>query len=167
MASKIKIPALLLASLGLISLSSCNGSSIDTIKAMESNYDNEDKSITLIGEFDAPLFTFSSGKSTFIPMNFVVKSSAFSSEKFTATSVILPIGTNKNNVLFEIPMDQKKYSLKDFYVVDNTGEKINLEKHTTYKMTGTVHYTELEKPESERDNTNFNYKITNVIIEKD
>lgn len=167
METKMKMPALLLASFGLLSLSSCNGSSIDTIKAIESNYDKSDKSITLIGEFDAPLFTFSSSKSMFIPMNFVVKSSAFSSDKFIVTSVILPVGSKKNNVLFEPPADQKNYSLKDFYVVDNSGEKINLETHTSYKMTGTVHYTELEKPESERDNTNFDYKITDVTFEKD
>ncbi|ULT26964.1 hypothetical protein KUH03_09155 [Sphingobacterium sp. E70] len=73
------IPALLLSSIGLMSLYSCNGTSVDTIKAMESNYDNQNKTIELTGEFDAPSFTFSSGKSKTMSMNFVVKPHAISS----------------------------------------------------------------------------------------
>ena len=161
------IPAVLLASVGLISLSSCNGTSVDTIKALESNYDNQNKTIELIGEFDAPSFTFSSGKSKTMAMNFVVKPHAISSEKFTAFSVMLPVGAEKNSVLFELPADQKNYTLKNFHIIDKNGEKINLDTHTTFKMTGTVHYSELEKPEAERDKTNFNYKITDVIVQKD
>ncbi|MFU1857354.1 hypothetical protein ACK8HY_10075 [Sphingobacterium sp. NGMCC 1.201703] len=161
------IPALLVAALGLTSLSSCNGTSVDTIKAMESNYDNHNKTIELTGEFDAPSFTFSSGKSKTMAMHFVVKPHAFSSEEFTAFSVILPVGTEKNSVLFELPEDQKNYSLKNFYVIDKNGEKINLDTHTTFKMKGTVHYSELEKPEAEQDKSNFSYKITDVTFEKD
>jgi len=161
------IPALLLSTIGLMSLSSCNGTSVDTIKAMESNYDNQNKTIELTGEFDAPSFTFSSGKSKTMAMNFVVKPHAISSEKFTAFSVILPVGTEKNSVLFELPADQKNYTLKNFHVIDKNGEKINLDTHTTFKMTGTVHYSELEKPEGEQDKNNFNYKITDVTFEKD
>ncbi|MEI2271565.1 hypothetical protein OHD16_05380 [Sphingobacterium sp. ML3W] len=161
------IPALLLSAIGLMSLSSCNGTSVDTIKAMESNYDNQNKTIELTGEFDAPSFTFSSGKSKTMAMNFVVKPHAISSEKFTAFSVILPVGTEKNSVLFELPADQKNYTLKNFHVIDKNGEKINLDTHTTFKMTGTVHYSELEKPEDEQDKNNFNYKITDVTFEKD
>jgi len=161
------IPALLLSAIGLMSLSSCNGTSVDTIKAMESNYDNQNKTIELTGEFDAPSFTFSSGKSKTMAMNFVVKPHAISSEKFTAFSVILPVGTEKNSVLFELPADQKNYTLKNFHVIDKNGEKINLDTHTTFKMTGTVHYSELEKPEGEQDKNNFNYKITDVTFEKD
>ncbi|MGE8379892.1 MAG: hypothetical protein ACN6PN_16115 [Sphingobacterium sp.] len=161
------IPALLLSAIGLMSLSSCNGTSVDTIKAMESNYDNQNKTIELTGEFDAPSFTFSSGKSKTMAMNFVVKPHAISSEKFTAFSVILPVGTEKNSVLFELPADQKNYTLKNFDVIDKNGEKINLDTHTTFKMTGTVHYSELEKPEGEQDKNNFNYKITDVTFEKD
>jgi uroporphyrinogen-III decarboxylase len=41
-------------------LISCNGSSVDTVKEIEANYNNVGKSITLIGEFDALLFNFSS-----------------------------------------------------------------------------------------------------------
>jgi hypothetical protein len=100
-------------------------------------------------------------------MNFVVKSHAFSSEKFTAFSVILPVGIEKNNVLFEIPADQKNYTLKNFYVFDDKGEKINLDSHTTFKMKGTVHYSEMEKPENEREKDNFSYKITDVSFVKD
>ena len=161
------IPALLFAATGLVSLSSCNGTSVDTIKAMESNYDNQNKTIVLTGEFDAPSFTFSSGKSKTMSMNFVVKPHAISSEKFTAFSVMLPVGTEKNSVLFELPADKKNYTLKNFHVIDKNGEKINLDTHTTFKMTGTVHYSELEKPEGERDKNNFNYKITDVTFEKD
>ncbi|WP_293947276.1 MULTISPECIES: hypothetical protein [unclassified Sphingobacterium] len=161
------IAATFVASVSLISLSSCNGTSVDTIKAMESSYDNHNKTIELIGEFDAPSFTFSSGKSKTMAMNFVVKPHAISSEKFTAFSVILPVGTENNNVLFELPADQKNYTLKNFNVIDKNGEKINLDTHTTFKMSGTVHYSELEKPEGERDKTNFNYKITDVTFEKE
>ena len=134
---------------------------------MESSYDNHNKTIELIGEFDAPSFTFSSGKSKTMAMNFIVKPHAISSEKFTAFSVILPVGTENNNVLFELPADQKNYTLKNFNVIDKNGEKINLDTHTTFKMTGTVHYSELEKPEGERDKTNFNYRITDVTFEKE
>ncbi len=167
MKTKHLISALLLASSGLTLLASCNGGSVDTVKAIESNYDNQNKTIELTGEFDAPSFTFSSGKSKTMAMNFVVKSHAFSSEKFTAFSVILPVGTEKNNVLFDLPADQKNYTLKNFYVFDNNGEKINLDSHTTFKMTGTVHYSELEKPENEREKDNFSYKITDVSFVKD
>lgn len=100
-------------------------------------------------------------------MNFVVKPYVINSEKFIVTNVMLPTGTEKNSVLFELPADQKKYTLKNFYVFDKDGNKINLNTHTTFKMTGKVHYSELEKPEKERDNTNFSYKITDVSFKKD
>lgn len=167
MKSKTILSASLFAVLGLQVLSSCNGSSVDTVKTIESSYDHEDKAIELIGEFDAPIFTFSSGGSPSMAMNFVVKPHVISSEKFIVTNVMLPTGTEKNSVLFELPADQKKYTLKNFYVFDKDGNKINLDTHTTFKMTGKVHYSELEKPEKERDNTNFSYKITDVSFEKD
>ncbi len=167
MKTKHLISTSLLVSSAIGLFSSCNGSSVDTVKAIESNYDNQNKTITLTGEFDAPSFTFSSGKSKTMAMNFVVKSHAFSSEKFTAFSVILSVGTEKNNVLFEIPTDQKNYTLKNFYVFDDKGEKINLDSHTTFKMTGTVHYNEMEKPVNEREKDNFSYKITDVSFVKD
>lgn len=161
------LAALLFSAIGLISLSSCNGKSVDTIKTMESSYDNQNKTIELIGEFDAPSFTFSSGKSKTMAMHFVVKPHAISSEKFIVFSVMLPVGTEKNSVLFELPADQKNYTLKNFHVTDKNGEKINLDTHTTFKMTGTVHYSELDKPEGERDKNNFAYKITDVTFEKE
>ncbi|MGJ1239103.1 hypothetical protein ACLCDV_05745 [Sphingobacterium sp. Lzh-3] len=167
MKTKHSISALFLAFFVLTLFTSCNGDSVDTVKAIESNYENHDKTIELIGEFDAPSFTFSSGKSKTMAMNFVVKSHAFSSEKFTAFSVILPVGTGKNNVLFNVPADQKNYTLKNFDVFDDNGEKINLDSHTTFKMKGKVHYSEMEKPENEREKDNFSYKITDVSFVKD
>jgi len=146
MKPKHLISTSLLVCSGIVLFTSCNGSSVDTVRAIESNYDSQNKTITLTGEFDAP---------------------AFSSEKFTAFSVILPVGTEKNNVLFEIPEDQKNYTHKNFYVFDDKGEKINLDSHTTFKMTGTVHYNEMEKPENEREKDNFSYKITDVSFVKD
>ncbi len=166
MKTKHLFSALLLTACSLTLFTSCNGDSVDTVKAIASNYENQDKTIALVGEFDAPSFTFSSGKSKTMEMNFVVKSHAFSSEKFTVINVILPVGTEKNSVLFDIPADQKNYTLKNFYVFDDNGEKINLDSHTTFKMKGTVRYSELEKPENEREKDNFNYKITDVSFVK-
>jgi hypothetical protein len=34
-------------------------------------------------------------------------------------------------------------------------------------MKGTVHYSEMEKPENEREKDNFSYKITDVSFVKD
>ncbi|WP_312791875.1 hypothetical protein [Sphingobacterium sp.] len=166
MKTKHIIPILLLTAISSTSFISCNGTSVDTVKALDSNYENENKTIELVGEFDAPSFTFSSGNSKSISMNFVVKSHPFSSEKFTAFSVILPTGTEKNSILFDLPADQKNYTLKNFYVFDKNGEKINLDSHTTFKMNGTVHYSELEKPEGDREKDNFSYQITDVSFEK-
>jgi len=43
MKTKHLISALLLVSSGLTLLASCNGGSVDTVKAIESNYDNQNK----------------------------------------------------------------------------------------------------------------------------
>lgn len=147
-------------------LSACSNSSVKTAEALGTGYENEGKKIELVGEFDAPFFTFQSGRSTFIPMAFVVKSNAMSSEKHNISDVILNIGPGKNAVILDIPSDQKKYTLKNFFVFDDKGEKYNLDEHPQFKITGTVNYDELKKSEGERDNKNFSLKITDVTIDK-
>jgi hypothetical protein len=158
---------LLLASLGTITLSSCNGASVDKVKSLESSYENQNQKVELVGEFDAPGFTFSSNNSKTIRMHFVVKSNAFSSEKFVVTDVTLPMGAERNSVVMNLAPDQKNYSLKDFTVYDKSGEKHNLDQHPQFRITGTVTYDELNRPEEERRADNYGYKLTDVSIEKD
>lgn len=147
-------------------LSACNNNSVKIVEALESGYEYEGKKVELAGEFNAPYFTFMSSKSTVIPMAFVVKSHAMSSEKHSISDVILNLGTGKNTVLLDMAPDQKQYTLKNFFVFDNNGEKYNLDEHPQFKITGTVSYTELKKPEGERDNKNFSFKLTDINIDK-
>ncbi|MGJ1421675.1 hypothetical protein ACR79T_18805 [Sphingobacterium spiritivorum] len=167
MKTKSIFPALFITAIGAVWLSSCNGSSVDTVKSLESDYENQNKKVELTGEFDAPSFTFASGRSKTLGMHFVVKPHAISSEKFIVTDVVLPIGTDKNTVVMDIADGQKNYTLKDFYIYDKDGNKYNLDEHTQFKISGTVSYNELEKEESERRTDNFAYKLTDVTIEKD
>jgi hypothetical protein len=147
-------------------LSACNNNSVKIVEALDSGYEYEGKKVELAGEFNAPYFTFMSSKSTVIPMAFVVKSHAMSSEKHSISDVMLNLGTGKNTVLLDMAPDQKQYTLKNFFVFDNNGEKYNLDEHPQFKITGTVSYTELKKPEGERDNKNFSFKLTDIIIDK-
>ena len=149
-----------------LSLSSCNNGSVKTVESLQSGYEYEGKKIELTGEFDAPFFTFSSGRSQSIPMAFVVKASAVSSEKHSISDVVLPIGPGKNSVLLEMGEAEKKYTLKNFYVFDQGGAKYNLDEHPEFKITGTVHYDELQKPKEDQRKDNFSFKVTDITIEK-
>ncbi len=146
---------------------SCNSESVDLAKALASSYDYHDKEVTLTGEFDSPFFMFRSQNSTTIPMAFAVKSHAFSSEKVSVSNVILPMGADKNSVVLEMAPDQKQYALKDFNIYDENGEKHNLDTHPSFRISGTVHYSEMDKPETERSPDNFAYEIKDVHIVKD
>lgn len=148
-------------------LSACGNSSVKMVQTLQSSYEHEGKKVELVGEFDAPYFTFQSGRSTTMPMGFVVKAHAMSSEKFSISDVVLNIGADKNGVTLDMAPDQKKYTLKNFFVTDNKGEKYNLDEHPQFKITGIVSYSELKKPEGERDNKNFSFNLTDVTIEKD
>lgn len=147
--------------------SSCSNASVDLVKTLQSSFDYHNKQVELQGEFDSPFFMFRSQNSTTIPMSFVVKPHAFSSEKFSVSDVILPMGTSKNNVSLDMMPDQKEYTLKDFTIYDDQGEKHNLDQHPGFKITGTVHYSEMDKPESERKADNFAFKITDIKVIKD
>ena len=150
-----------------ISLFSCSNESVDIVKKLNSSFEYEGKTVELAGEFDAPFFTFSSGNSTTIPMAFVVKPHAMSSEKESISGVVLPLGTDKNSVTLDLAPEEKKYTLKNFNVYDSKGEKHNLDQHPSFKIKGTVHYAELQKPEADRRADNFAMQITDVTIEKD
>lgn len=158
--------SLILASLFLFLLSSCGNDSVKLVQALESGYEHQGKKIELVGEFDAPYFMFQSGRSKTIPMSFVVKAHAMSSEKHNVSGVILNLGTSANSALLDMAADQKKYTLKNFYVFDKNAEKYNLDEHPEFKITGTVNYAEFKKPEGERKKDNFSYEITDVVIEK-
>ncbi len=163
---KVNLIATIATALSL-SLFSCGNGSVETAKKLQSSYEYEGKTVELTGEFDAPFFTFSSGQSTTIPMSFVVKPGAMSSEKETLSDIVVTQGTGKNSVQLELAADQKKYTLKNFNVYDSKGEKYNLDEHPTFKIKGTVHYAELQKPEADRRTDNFAMQITDVTIEKD
>ncbi len=150
-----------------ISLLSCSNESVAIAKKLQSSYEYEGKTIELVGEFDAPFFTFSSANSTTIPMAFVVKPHAMSSDKESISGVVLPLGTGKNNVTLELEPGQKKYTLKNFNVYDDRGEKYNLDQHQSFKIKGKVHYAEFDKPEADRNTDNFAMQVTDVTIEKD
>lgn len=150
-----------------VSLFSCGNGSVEIAKKLQNSYEYEGKTVELTGEFDAPFFTFSSEQSKTIPMAFVVKPGALSSEKERLSDIVLPQGAGKNSVQLELAPDQKKYTLKNFYVFDGKGEKFNLDEHPTFKIKGTVHYAELQKPEADRRADNFAMQITDVTIEKD
>lgn len=158
---------LLAAAVTTFSLSSCNGDSVKIAKALEEkNYDYEGKQIELIGEFDAPMFTFGGRNSKTLRMAFIVKSHAMSSEKHRIAHVVLPTGEGKNSVTLEMNEDEKNYTLKNFNIYDQSGEKYNLDTHPEFKIKGTVHYSEMKRPENERDNDNFAFEVTDVIITK-
>lgn len=149
-----------------VSFFSCSNESVEIAKKLQNSYEYEGKTVELTGEFDAPFFTFSSGQSKTIPMAFVVKPSAISSEKETLSDIVVTQGAGKNSVQLELAADQKKYTLKNFNVYDSKGEKYNLDEHPTFKIKGTVHYAELQKPEADRRADNFTMQITDVTIEK-
>jgi len=159
---------LILVATAIVSLSlhSCNNSSVKTVEKLQSGYEYEGEKVELTGEFDAPFFTFSSGRSQSIPMAFVVKASAVSSEKHNVSDVVLPTGSGKNSVLLDLGPEERKYTLKNFYVFDQDGKKYNLDEHPEFKITGTVHYSELQKPAEEQRKDNFSFKITDITIEK-
>ncbi|WP_316837002.1 hypothetical protein [Pedobacter nutrimenti] len=167
MSRKTTVFSAIALNLFVLLLSACNSKSVKIVEALGSGYEYEGKKVELVGEFNAPYFTFMSGRSTVIPMAFVVKSHAMSSEKHSISDVILNLGTGKNTVLLDMAPDQKQYTLKNFFVFDNNGVKYNLDEHPEFKITGTVNYSELKKPEGERDNKNFSFKLTDVAIEKD
>jgi hypothetical protein len=150
-----------------VSFFSCSNESVEIAKKLQSSYEYEGKTVELTGEFDAPFFTFSSGQSKTIPMAFVVKPSAMSSEKESISDIVLPQGADKNSVTLDLAPDEKKYTLKNFNIYDSKGEKHNLDQHPSFKIKGTVHYTELQKPEADRRADNFAMQITDVTIEKD
>lgn len=150
-----------------VSFFSCSNGSVDIAKKLQNSYEYEGKTIELTGAFDAPFFTFSSEQSKTIPMAFVVKPGAMSSEKESISDIVLPQGADKNSVQLDLAPDQKKYTLKNFNVFDSKGEKYNLDEHPTFKIKGTVHYAELKKPEADRRADNFAMQITDVTIEKD
>ncbi|MGN7785472.1 hypothetical protein ACTJIJ_13170 [Niabella sp. 22666] len=150
-----------------MSLFSCGNESVEIAKKLQNSYEYEGKTVELTGEFDAPFFTFSSGQSKTIPMAFVVKPSAMSSEKESISDIVLPLGADKNSVTLDLEPDQKKYTLKNFNVYDGKGEKYNLDQHQSFKIKGKVHYAEFDKPEADRRPDNFAMQITDVTIEKD
>ncbi|MCH5720724.1 hypothetical protein [Niabella hibiscisoli] len=90
-----------------ISLFSCSNESVEMAKKLQNSYEYEGKTIELVGEFDAPFFTFSSGQSKTIPMAFVVKPSAMSSEKESISDIVLPLGADKNSVTLDLEPDQR------------------------------------------------------------
>lgn len=150
----------------MLLFSACNNSSVKIAEAMASGYEYEGKKIELVGKFDAPFFTFKSGNSTILPMDFVVKPHAMSTEEYRISNVILNVGTGNNTVLLDLAPDQRKYTLKNFSVFDSKGKKYNLNEYPQFKITGTVSYNELKKPEGERDNKNFSLNITDVTIDE-
>ncbi|WP_114789295.1 hypothetical protein U0035_07005 [Niabella yanshanensis] len=149
-----------------LSLFSCSSESVEIAKKLQNSYEYEGKTVELTGEFDAPFFTFSSGQSKTIPMAFVVKPGAMSSEKESISDIVLPQGADKNSVTLELGPNEKKYTLKNFNVFDDKGEKYNLDQHQSFKIKGKVHYAEFDKPEADRRADNFALQITDVTIEK-
>ncbi|MCH5688327.1 hypothetical protein LWM68_31135 [Niabella sp. W65] len=150
-----------------LALFSCGNASVELARKLQSSYEYEGKAIELVGEFDAPFFTFSSGQSKTIPMAFVVKLGAMSADKKSISDIVLPQGRTKTAYCWSSTLIKKKYTLKNFYVYDSNGKKYNLDEHPSFKIKGTVHYTELQKPEADRRADNFAMQITDVTIEKD
>lgn len=151
----------------LLFLVSCNGDSVDTVKSLEEkNFNLEGKEIELTGQFDTPFFTISSGKSTTMRMVFMVKSHAMSSEELKVSDIVLAKGEGKNSVTLDMEEGEKNYTLKNFNIYDQDGEKYNLDTHPEFKIKGTVRYAEMKKPEENRNNDNFSYEITDVVITK-
>ncbi len=78
-----------------LALFSCGNASVELARKLQSSYEYEGKAIELVGEFDAPFFTFSSGQSKTIPMAFVVKLGAMSADKESISDIVLPQGRTK------------------------------------------------------------------------
>lgn len=169
---------IVLASASLLFLSSCGNKSMDLAKELTSSYTHDGKTITAEGRLETSMMVWGTTSRQTLGMNLIIETALDNTKREQITDVVLPYGTGKNSVKIDVPDDARRFEDKDVLIYDDNGQKLST--RDKVKITGTVTYTakgpkkqgndaiiQVGKPAKEEgDGNDYNYKITNVKIEK-
>lgn len=139
-----------------------NNSSVSLAKDIDSNYDNDGKTIELKGKLNTPFLTRTGAGTT--NMEFQVYNDFFIIQTGNRNvQVTMNYGEGKNAVLIE--GTDRKFEKKDVVVFDKDGNKLTLDDEI--KLTGLLKYSRKDqKQETNSSKMDYSYEITNVVIEK-
>lgn len=167
----------LASALLLFFLASCGNKSMELAKELSSSYTHDGKTISAEGKLATDLMVWGTGQT--LNMNLEMQAALDNTKRERITDIVLPYGAGKNSVRINVPDTARRFEDKDVFIYDKNGEKITTSDKV--RITGTVTYTAkgpkkesgsrvmitVPKPRKEEgDGNDYNYKITNVTIEK-
>ena len=178
---KNKLPFLLVASLLIFSLLSCNSSDLNLAEKLGKSYDYDGKEIEVSGELSLGDYIFGIGDT--VNASLRVTSKLNNTNIQFISGIRLAYGKGQKNAVFiNLPDSVRKYSMKDVLVFDNEGKEIP---YKSVKIKGIVHYTHkgpkeehkskfnINKPDvfkdkekKNDDNNDYSYEVTNVQLQK-
>lgn len=164
-----------------VALASCGGGSVDLAKELNSSYAHDGKTIEISGKLTTPMMVWGSENRTSIEMIMHTEAALNNTNTEMIQNIMVNYGADKNSAVINVAPDAKEFKQSDIAIYDKDGNKLTTSDKV--KITGKVTYTAKGpkketankikvpsyKPESEdknKDNNDYSFKITDVVIEK-
>lgn len=166
---------------GVFALASCGSGSVDLAKELKTSYTHDGKTIEISGKLSTPMMVWGSENRSSIDMVMHTEAALNNTNTEMIQNIMVNYGKGKNSAVIDVAPDAKEFKQSDVAIYDKDGNKLTTEDKV--KITGKVTYTAKGpkketkgliqvpsyKPESEdknKDNNDYSFKITDVVIEK-